>query len=153
MCSSDLIDNGLGGEFAEPMPALAEYARGQLRTSPVLLNWDNAQCLLGQFHETAAYRGWVIDAVAVLVNHVHLACGVPGDPDPAKMLGDWKSYGSRALNRQCGRKTEWWAVGGSKRPLKSAERRWAANRYVRDQEKPLLVYLSAEASALLTQPP
>jgi REP element-mobilizing transposase RayT len=148
-----IIENAPGGEFADPMPALAEYTRGLLKTAPVLLDSDDAQCLIGQFHETAAYRGWAIDAVAVPVNHVHVVFGVPGDPDPAKMLGDWKSYGSRALNRRCGRRSDWWAVSGSRRPLKSAERRWAAIRYVRDQENALLIWLSDEAIALLAEPP
>ncbi len=118
---------------------------------PILLSLKQAEALLAQLHETAGYRGWVIDAVAVMVNHVHIVFAVPGDPDPSHMLRDWKSYASRALNKTgpklpAGR---WWADGGSKRPIKTDERRLAAIKYVRDQENPLLVWLSPEARQLL----
>ena len=148
-----VIDNAFGGEFAGPMPALAEHARGLLKSPPVLLTLAQAVRLLAQFHETAGHRGWGIDAVAILANHVHIVCGVPGDPDPSDVLGDWKSYGSRALNRDFGRLPGgWWAGGGSKRPLKTARSRWAAIRYVRDQADPLVVWLSPWAAAWMAEP-
>lgn len=125
-----------------------------MRGDPVLLIQRQADALLAQFHETASYRHWVIDAVAVMANHVHIVFGVTGDPDPSAMLRDWKSYASRALNRvgplpPCGR---WWADQGSKRAIKTDERRLAAIEYVRDQEAPLVVWLSAEARQLLGEP-
>ena len=142
----------LGGTAA--MPALAAYAARLLKSDPVLLTLEHAHILLPQFHETAQVRGWQIDAVAILATHVQLVFGVAGDPDPSKMLGDWKSYGSRSLNRRFGKPAgEWWADKGSKRPLKTELRRWAANRYVRDQENPLLVWLSSEAQRLLASVP
>jgi REP element-mobilizing transposase RayT len=70
-----------------------------MRGEAVLLNRKQAESLLAQFHETALYRNWVIDALAVMVNHIHIVFGVTGDPDPSGMLRDWKSYASRALNR------------------------------------------------------
>jgi len=147
-------DNEVDGDFAEPIPALAAYAARLLKSEPVSLTLEHARILLPQFHETAQVRGWQIDAVAILTTHVHIVFGVPGDPDPSKMLGDWKSYGSRSLNRSLGKRPgEWWADNGSKRPLKTDFRRWAANRYVRDQENPLLVWLSNEAQLLLADEP
>src|SRR5260370_13450417 len=105
-----VIDNVPCGEFAEPMPALANYARDQLKSEPVLLVVEQAHELLAQFHETAGFRGWKLDAVAILINHVHIVFGVLQDPDPSRMLGDWKSYGSRKLNRKRRREAgEWWA--------------------------------------------
>ena len=66
---------------------------------PVALTREQAEAVLSQFHETAAYRGWGIDAVAVMVNHIHLVFGVAGDPDPSEILKSWKSYASRASTR------------------------------------------------------
>lgn len=145
-------DNAFGGEFAEPMPSLVAHARGLLKSPPVVLTRAQAIRLLDQFHETANYRGWGIDAVAILVNHVHIVLGVPGDPDPSGVLGDWKAYGSRALNREFGRLPGgWWAGGGSKRLLRTARQRWAAIRYVRDQENPLVVWLSPWTTAWMEE--
>ena len=153
-CGGRVIDNEPGGEFAECMPKLTEYARDLLKSEPVMLIVEQANVLLTQFHETAVFRGWQIDAVAILGTHIHLVFGVPNDPDPAKMLGDWKSYGSRVLNRRWNKMAgTWWAVSGSKRPLKTSRRRWAAIRYVRDQENSLLIWLSNEAKLLLVEPP
>src|SRR5262245_28307950 len=146
-----LIDHDPGGEFAEAMPALARYSRDQLKSEPMCLDIAKAETLMLQFHETAKFRRWQTDAVAILVNHVHIVVGVNGDPSPSDMLGDWKSYGSRALNRRFG-KQEWWATSGSKRRLKSARSRWAAVKYVRDQENALMVWLGDEAKTLLTEP-
>ena len=122
--------------------------------TPVLLTAEQAAGLLAQFQETAAYRNWTIDAVAVMATHIHIVFGVPGDPDPSGMLRDWKSYGSRALNRIGPRRASgrWWGDRGSKRPLKTDQQRRAAIAYVRDQENPLLIWLSDEAKRLLGDP-
>ena len=46
---------------------------------------------------------WELLGVAVMAQHIHLVVGVGGDPDPEKIIGDFKSYGSRALNRRWGK--------------------------------------------------
>jgi REP element-mobilizing transposase RayT len=149
-----VIDNSPGSEMATAMPALAAFARSQCKSPPVLLTADQAAALVGQFHETASFRNWRLDAIAVLVNHVHLVFGESGESDPGDMLGDWKSYATRMLNRTWGRQPGgWWAGDGSKRPLSTAQRHWAALRYVRDQENPLVVWLSEQATAWLSAPP
>jgi len=79
------------------VPALRQYMRQRLKGNPVYLDRSQADLLLKQFQETAAYRGWSLLAAAVMPNHVHLVVAVAGDPDPASLLRDFKSYGSRAL--------------------------------------------------------
>jgi REP element-mobilizing transposase RayT len=148
------IDNTPGELPTRAIPALERYAREVMQGEPVVLIPAQAEVLLAQFQQTAAYRGWVIDAVAVMVNHVHIVFGVPGDPKPSAMLRDWKSYASRALNRAGPKRPAGgrWADGGSTRPIKTDEHRLAAIRYVRDQESPLLIWLSPEARHLLGEP-
>lgn len=145
-----VTDNGSGWPKTEAIPALEAFSRSVLVGEPVLLTSVHAPIIFRQLQETAQFRGWHLDAVAVVANHVHIVFGVIGDPDPSDMLRDWKSYASRALNRAfgAGRAIRWWADGGSKRRVKDEEDRIGRIRYVRDRESPLLVWLSEEAHAL-----
>jgi REP element-mobilizing transposase RayT len=149
-----VIDNRRGELPAGPIPRLEEYSRAIMAGEPVLLERRMADVVLGQLKETATFRGWVIDAVAIMANHVHVVYGVPGDPDPSAMLRDWKSYASRALNRSGAKPAgpRWWADQGSKRRLKDEDHRVVAIRYVRDQPEPLLVWLSEDARRLAGEP-
>ena len=49
-----------------------------------------------------------------MANHVHVVVGVPGDPEPERLLADFKAWGTRRLNRGWGRREHWWTQGGSK---------------------------------------
>ncbi|MDB5306984.1 MAG: hypothetical protein JWO38_1186 [Gemmataceae bacterium] len=75
-------------------------------------------------------------------NHVHLVVTVPGDPDPSDILGDFKGYGSRVLNRRWGKRPNgtWWTEGGSKRKLPDEQAVAGAVGYVLRQRAPLLVW-------------
>jgi REP element-mobilizing transposase RayT len=77
-------------------------------------------------------------------NHVHLVVGVPGDPEPADLLRDFKSYGSRALSRRWGKPANgtWWTESGSKRKLPNEPAVGAAIRYVREQPHPLVIWIA-----------
>lgn len=80
-----------------------ESARRHLKSEPILLTQSQAELLLVQFQETTDFRHWLLAAVAIMANHIHVVLGVPGDPDPDNLLRDLKSYGSRKLNRTIGR--------------------------------------------------
>ena len=117
-------DNIPGELTAEPMPALEAYARDHMSSPPVYLTAVQAGKVIEQLHETARYRGRVVDAVAVMTDHIHLVFGTTGDPDPGKMMDDWKAYASRALNKLIGwsppaPRPVWWVVGGSKRIVRT----------------------------------
>ncbi len=134
-----------GTRYEQPIPGLAESARAKLKCKPIYLDRAKAEKLLAQFQETARYRQWELCGVAIMANHIHVVVGVPGDPDPEDVMGDFKSYGSRTLNREYGKPDSetWWTGGsGSKRKLKTAEAIWARLRYTRDQEYPLLVWFA-----------
>ena len=104
-----------------------------------------AEALFSQFQETESVRGWRLFAVGIMSNHCHLVVGVPGDPEPENLLRDFKSYGSRKLNKQWSRPKSgtWWTESGSKRKLPTREAVLAAIRYVVDQEFPLLIWTTA----------
>ncbi len=136
--------NTPGTEPAGKMHGLEIMARNKMTGPPVFLMLEQATALLDQFRETATYRGWELIAVAIMRNHVHIVVGVPGDPEPETLLGSFKSYGSRRLNREFGKRESdtWWTEGGSKRRLKTEGNILAAIAYVRDQEHPLIVSIS-----------
>jgi REP element-mobilizing transposase RayT len=106
------------------------------------LNPSQAAVLLDQLRETAVYRGWRLVAVAVMDNHVHVVVGVPGDPDPATLLRDFKSYGSRALNHHWRRPASgtWWTESGSRRKLAGEAAVLGAIEYVKQQPNALLIW-------------
>jgi len=131
-----------GTPYDEDYLGLYEHARHLLKGPPVRVDRDQALALVEQFRQTASYRGWLLLAVAVMANHVHLVVGVAGDPDPTKVLGDFKAYGSRALNRRWGKPPggTWWTYAGSKRRLSTEQSLQDAIVYVRDQPYALLVW-------------
>jgi REP element-mobilizing transposase RayT len=123
--------------------------------TPVWLTADQAQILADQFVETARYRQWQVLAVAIMANHVHLVVGVPGDPDPAKLLHDFKSYGTRALQSKGHLPSggRWWTESGSRRRLPDERAVRAAVEYVRNQHNPLIVRVFLdEASGACERP-
>ena len=146
-----VIDNVPGTTATEDIPDLRRSMQESTTGPAIFLSIKQAEALLKQFHETAVHRGWQLDAVAVMSNHVHLVFGVDGDPNPSDLLRDFKSYASRTLNR-LGPKLHaprWFADGGSKRLLISESSRIGAIRYVRYQDGPLLVWLSDEAAGIV----
>lgn len=142
---TEIRHNIPGTEFDADMPSLEEHARNKIVGNPVRINIEQAEVLLPQFQETAAFRNWKLFAVAIMANHCHVVIGVPGDPEPKTLLQGLKSYGSRALNRQWKKpKSEtWWTESGSKRKLPDDAAVLAAIQYVVDQEHPLVLWTTA----------
>jgi len=138
------LHNVPGTPVDSNMPLLKAHARRIMRGPPIYLARDPAQALLDQFGETARYRGWLLLAVGIMANHIHLVVGVPGDPDPSDLLGDFKSYGSRALSRRWGKpiSNTWWTESGSKRKLRDEQAVRSAIQYVRHQEYPLVIWVA-----------
>src|SRR5258708_5776120 len=88
-----------GTPIEPPMAGLYHAARQAMRGEAVWLTLERVRFLVPQWRETARYRGWWLRGVALMANHAHLVVGVPGDPDPHSLVRDFKSYGSRTLNR------------------------------------------------------
>ena len=134
--------NAPGTAAAAGLRGLVADAASTMRGPPVWLTTDHAPLLLTQFQETAVHRGWFLTAVAVVSNHVHVVVGVRGDPEPDTLLRDFKSYGSRQLNRSFGSPEggTWWTHGGSTRKLPDDEAVRAATAYVEQQVNPLIVW-------------
>ncbi len=154
------VNDGKGGRVIHNLPGtpydagwdrLAFDSRERLACQPIYLVSEQAEVAFSQFQETTEYRGWQLVAVGIMANHVHVVVGVPGDPKPEDILRDFKSYASRALNREFGRPASgtWWTESGSKRKLKDEAAILGAAAYVRDQEFPLLIWIRPEFLAEL----
>jgi len=139
------INNIFGTELDANVPRLNEYARDIMVADAVRLSVEQAYALLEQFQETTVYRSWCLWAVSIMANHFHAVIGVPGDPDPERIRGSLKSYGSRRLNQRWGerRNGTWWTKGGSNKKLPTEESLFSAIRYTIDQEYPLLIWTHA----------
>ncbi len=136
------LHNQTNTPLAPPRPGLRQSAENRLKAAPVILNIDQAESLLDQFHETTAHRRWLLVAIGIMHTHLHLVAGVPGDPDPDKILGDCKAYGSRRLNQISRHRNDdpWWTTGGSKRKLANAHSVEATVNYIRQQPNALLIW-------------
>jgi REP element-mobilizing transposase RayT len=54
--------------------------------------------VLAVIRDVCGHRGWTLHAVHVRARHVHVV--VSGDSPPERMMNDFKSYASRALNER-----------------------------------------------------
>jgi len=117
--STRFVHDMPGTPYDEDLPGLKRASIELMAGPPIYVERPHADVLVGQFRETAGVRGWDLLAVAVMANHVHLVVRVPGDPNPKKVLGDFKAYGSRALSVRFGKPASetWWTYDGSKRKL------------------------------------
>jgi REP element-mobilizing transposase RayT len=139
----------------EDIVGLKEAAAKLMKGPPIHLSRTHAEALLEQFQETAKFRGWEIRAVAIMYNHFHIVVGVMDDPEPGKILGDFKSWGTRKLSAKFGAPASktWWTERGSKRKLKDDLAIAAAIYYVLyDQPNPLLTW-SPETGLVFGIPP
>jgi REP element-mobilizing transposase RayT len=135
-----------GTEYDRGFVGLHRAATEQLQQEPIRITLEQADVLLKQFQETAQFRVWSLLAAAIMSNHIHIVVTVPGDPDPEKILGDFKAYGSRALNRTWGKpaSSAWWTFRGSKRKLPDERAVRAAVEYVRQQKGALALWIADE---------
>lgn len=130
--------------FDKDILGLYKSAQQALKCPPIRLIADQAPVFLEQFQETTQHRGWQLVAVGIMANHIHMVTGVPGDPDPEKLLQSYKSYGSRTLNKHWTKPASdtWWTESGSKRKLADEASIFAAVEYIRNQEYPLLIWIN-----------
>jgi REP element-mobilizing transposase RayT len=135
--------NHVNSEYDVDIPGLAAASEKLMKGSPIYLTLPQAEELVEQFLETARFRHWQIEAMAIMANHFHLVVGVSGDPEPSKILADFKSWGSRRLTTKFGRPASdtWWTARGSKRKLPDESAVRNATRYVLESQfQPLVIW-------------
>src|SRR4051794_17216923 len=98
-CSHRQEHDRPGDDYEPKIPGLQAAARNQLKGPPVYVDLPQAEQLLDQFLETSRYRGWMVHAVSIMFNHLHLVVETPPEAGKKTLLRALKSYGSRRLNR------------------------------------------------------
>jgi REP element-mobilizing transposase RayT len=132
-----------GTPYDEDIPGLEKASRKLMNGPPIQLSVEQALIFLGQLQETARIRKWELLAVAIMADHFHIVAGVSGDPMPSKILGDFKSWGTRRLSEQFGEPASktWWTERGSKCRLKDGDAIAGAVHYVLyEQFNPLITW-------------
>jgi len=87
-----------------------------LKGKPILLTTEQAQVVIAKFEETANFRNWDLHAATVMANHFHLVVTAPANRLTDDLLRAFKSYASRALNRDWNKPESgtWWTSSGSR---------------------------------------
>lgn len=150
-----IIHNLPGTPYDEDIDGLHRRSRELMKGQPINFERTHAEVFWKQILETAEFRKWQILTVAIMYNHFHIVVGVIGDPQPGKILGDFKSWGTRALSREFGTPASetWWTERGSKRKLSNEAALLAAIHYVLyEQPNPLLTW-SPETGLHFGYPP
>lgn len=119
----------------------ATAGSGLMDQAPYNLDEVRRGVVLAAIQEECTHRGWSLLAAHVRSNHVHAVVGA--EVAPERIMGDFKVYASRRLNRmkvdEPGRKR--WARHGSTRRLWKPQNVSAAIRYVvDDQGEPMAVF-------------
>jgi len=134
-----------GTPYDENIPKLEIASRDRMLGPAVQLATPQAEVLLKHFRETASFRHWELLAIAIMYNHFHIVVGVEGDPNPSKILGDFKSWGTRALTNQFGEPPSktWRTERGSKRKMNGDQAIAVTVHYVLfEQYQPLITWSS-----------
>ncbi len=113
---------------------------------PYLLDTQRRTLVLESLQETCAHYRWILLAVHVRTNHVHVV--VEGAGRPERILNAMKSYSSRRLNQaalddpSCKR----WSRHGSTRYLWKPDQVAKAIAYVMDQQGEPMAWYHDEQS-------
>ncbi len=140
--SVDRDHNLFGSRLLAPDPQRAAAERRSMNQPPYELDCASRAVVLETLQEVCLHRGWNLLAAHVRSNHVHVI--VETEVLPEKVMNDFKTYASRALNRldrsERGRRR--WARHGSTRWLwKDQDVREAVRYVVEEQGERMAVFL------------
>jgi REP element-mobilizing transposase RayT len=110
-----------------------------------MLGVARREAVLEALREVCEHRGWGLLAAHVRTNHVHVV--VEAEVSPERIMNDFKSYASRALNRldHHGSDPRRWARHGSTRWLwKDRDVKEAICYVVEEQGEPMAVFVATE---------
>ena len=143
--------NQFGFPYDADMPELRESARKLVKAPPFFLDLAKAKVICAQFQETATYRQWDMHGFSIMANHFHIIVTASEEFPSTSILGDFKSYASRALNRRWGKPPNgtWWTESGSHRPLPNEKALEDAIEYVLYRQRNPLVVWSKQLGMLI----
>jgi REP element-mobilizing transposase RayT len=116
--SIDRHNNEFKSPYRQPNEQLEKFSARFLKSKPVSLDARKREFTELAIREVCDYRNWVLLAINVRTNHVHLVASI-GDSSSSKALNSFKAYATRKLRE----KSCWdfshspWAEKGSQRRL------------------------------------
>lgn len=111
--SVDRFHNPAGSRWLEPDARRALAERQRMSQPPYLLDRDSRATVLAALRSHCLHRGWGLLAAQVQTNHVHAI--VEAEVGPERVMNEFQSYASRALNLLDGRWTRSKTVGACSR--------------------------------------
>lgn len=104
--------------FVEPNKNWHKYNENQLKGEIVTLNAQQRQFVEEAIREVCDYRNWLLRAINVRTNHVHIVVSI-GETSSKKALNDFKSYSTRKMRQNGCWNSEKspWVDKGSRRNL------------------------------------
>ena len=136
--SVDRFHNQRGEALLEPDERLQNYRRKLLQSAPLYFNDAAREIVTETIEEVASHRGWVIQELNVLSDHVHVVVTAPEKVKPEKIISDFKAWSTRRLRERgiIAADAPVWEHHGSTRYLYDARAVEAACAYVRNQNEP-----------------
>jgi REP element-mobilizing transposase RayT len=138
--------NSYGHPLVAANGTLRSATAARLPRTPFALTAEFRTAVLAAIRGVAAHRGWVLYAVHVRSNHVHVVVG--GTAAPERMLNEFKVYASRGLNAidsELHDRPKWTRHGSTKYLWKSGELEAAIHSVAEEQGEPMAVWCSSEA--------
>ncbi len=104
--------------YRAPNQNLQKFAISQLKSEPVSLDASSRKTVESAIREVCAHRNWLLRAINVRTNHVHLVISI-GAVNTSKALNNFKAYATRKLRENnCWKFAHSpWSDRGSKRRL------------------------------------
>jgi REP element-mobilizing transposase RayT len=140
--SVDRHHNQFGTRVLRADRQRAAAERRKMKQAPFKLDRDSGTVVLEALREVCSYRSWNLLAAPIRSEHLHAI--VEAEVPPEKVMNDFKSDASRALNRldYKDRDRRRWARHGSKRWLwKDQDVREAMRYVVEEQGEPMAVFV------------
>lgn len=128
-------DHHLAGQpYLPPDGRRAAKASQLLVDAPLEFNLVQRKSVETAIRAVSLHRGWLLEAIAVRSNHVHLV--VSAQETPERVMNAFKSWGTRALNEAglVDRGDKVWARHGSTRYLWQSSSLSDACRYVLEHQ-------------------
>ncbi len=128
--SIDKAHNKFRGERAKSSVIREQQNAMKLKGEPVVLNARQRRLVEEAIHEVCLFRNWVLYALNIRTNHVHVVVSATASAD--KTLNDFKAYATRRMRERDAWVEDYspWVDKGSKRKLWSEDHIFYACDYV-----------------------
>ena len=123
-----------------PLPALQRHAASLQPELPFRLeNVEDRRLVLNAIIEVYHYREWRLMALHIREAHLHGVVQVE-DATPGRVMGDWKSYGSRSLKVRWPERKQFWTRGGDCRAVHGVGLNQVLRYVLEEQGEPMETY-------------